>query len=91
MKDIDICQQIKQLRTRKKMTIKELGNKTKLTQGYLSRIENSHNPPPIPTLLKIGEALGVHISYFFGGKIRKMTCLSQGTMKERKLSGTFLP
>lgn len=66
MKEIDICQRIKQLRTRKKITIKELGSKTKLTQGYLSRIENSNNPPPIPTLLKIGEALGVHISYFFG-------------------------
>lgn len=66
MKEIDICQRIKQLRTRKKMTIKELSNKTKLTQSYLSRIENSHNPPPIPTLLKIGQALGVHISYFFG-------------------------
>ncbi len=64
MKDIDICQRIKQLRTRKKMTIKEWGSKIKLTQGYLSRIENSDIPPPIPTLLRIGEDLGVHIFYF---------------------------
>ncbi len=36
-----------------------------MTAGYLSKIENSEKPPPIPTLVKIAYALNVHISYFF--------------------------
>jgi transcriptional regulator with XRE-family HTH domain len=38
---------------------KEIG----LTEGYLSRIENSNTIPPIPTLERIARGLGVSISY----------------------------
>ena len=61
----DICQKIKDLRKRRKITIQDLSRKTDLTPGYLSKIENSEKPPPIPTLVKIAYALNVHISYFF--------------------------
>ncbi len=61
----DIYQKIKQLRLKRKITIQELSAKTGLTPGYLSKIENSEKPPPIPTLIKIAYALNVHISYFF--------------------------
>ncbi|MDI7260550.1 MAG: XRE family transcriptional regulator [Thermodesulfobacteriota bacterium] len=71
MEYTDICQKIKELRKKKRLTIKELGARAQITQGYLSRIENSRKPPPIPTLLKIAEALNVHISCFFGDGIRQ--------------------
>ena len=61
----NIYQKIKQLRSRRKITIQDLSAKTGLTPGYLSKIENSEKPPPIPTLVKIAYALNVHISYFF--------------------------
>ena len=61
----DICQKIKDLRKKRKITIQDLSSKSDLTPGYLSKIENSDKPPPIPTLVKIAYALNVHISYFF--------------------------
>ena len=48
-----IYQKIKQLRLKRKITIQDLSTKTGLTPGYLSKIENSEKPPPIPTLVKI--------------------------------------
>jgi len=35
-----------------------------LTNGYLSRIENSESVPPISTLSKIAEAFNADISFF---------------------------
>ncbi|MGD8645998.1 MAG: XRE family transcriptional regulator [Desulfobacterales bacterium] len=60
-----IYQKIKRLRLKRKITIQDLSAKTGLTPGYLSKIENSEKPPPIPTLVKIAYALNVHISFFF--------------------------
>ena len=60
-----IYRKIRELRRKRKKTIQELSAKTGLTPGYLSKIENSQKPPPIPTLTKIAYALNVHISYFF--------------------------
>jgi transcriptional regulator with XRE-family HTH domain len=60
-----IYHKIKRLRLKRKITIQDLSAKTGLTPGYLSKIENSEKPPPIPTLIKIAYALNVHISYFF--------------------------
>jgi transcriptional regulator with XRE-family HTH domain len=60
-----IPQKIRELRNKKKLSIQELAKRAELTPGYLSKIENSDSPPPIPTLSKIAYALNVHISYFF--------------------------
>lgn len=60
-----IYRKIRQLRQKRHTTIQELSARTGLTPGYLSKIENSEKPPPIPTLTKIAYALNVHISYFF--------------------------
>jgi transcriptional regulator with XRE-family HTH domain len=61
----EIPQMIKELRLKKNLSIQELAKRSNLTPGYLSKIENSEKPPPIPTLVKIAYALNVHISYFF--------------------------
>ena len=61
----DIHKKIKDIRKQRNITIQDLSLKTGLTQGYLSKIENSPKPPPIPTLVKIAYGLNVHISCFF--------------------------
>ena len=71
MEYADIGQKIKNLRIRKGLFVQELAAKVNLTQGYLSKIENSETPPPIPTLIKIAYGLNVHISYFFGEERRE--------------------
>jgi len=48
-----IYHKIKQLRLNRKITIQDLSAKTGLTAGYLSKIENSEKPLPIPTFVKI--------------------------------------
>ncbi len=50
--------------------MKTLAERTGLTNGYLSRIENSVTAPPVATLARIAEGLGVDVSYFFGSRAR---------------------
>jgi transcriptional regulator with XRE-family HTH domain len=59
-----INDRIKRLRLSKKTTLESLAKITGFTTGYLSRIENSDNAPPISTLSKIAQALEVDISFF---------------------------
>ena len=47
------------------MTLKELAQRTGLTESYLSRIENSSSAPPISTLNRIAEILGTDITFLF--------------------------
>lgn len=62
---MNINEKIKRLRLNRNITLKTLAERTGLTNGYLSRIENSPSAPPIATLTRIAEGLGVDISYFF--------------------------
>lgn len=61
----NINQKIKRLRLNRNITLKTLADRTGLTNGYLSRIENARSAPPIATLTRIAEGLGIDISYFF--------------------------
>ena len=80
-----IYRKIRELRRKRNTTIQELSVKTGLTPGYLSKIENSEKPPPIPTLTKIAYALNVHISYFFeenGDADNGLSIIRQSERKE---------
>ena len=88
----EISQKIKVLRKNRNITIQELADITKLTPGYLSKIENSSTPPPIPTLAKIAYALGVHVSYFFEDEDESDGKLSIIKKTERKkMIGDYTP
>ena len=63
--DRTITNKIKVIRQNQDITLKSLAEKTGLTEGYLSKIENSENAPPISTLRRIARALGFDVSYFF--------------------------
>ena len=56
---------IKKIRGIKGLTLKQLGLKTGISPGMLSRLENNQSSPPIATLAKIAQGLEVPISIFF--------------------------
>jgi transcriptional regulator with XRE-family HTH domain len=58
-----IVEKIKALRKNRQITLKDLANRTGLTEGYLSKIENAQNAPPFSTLSKIAECLDIDISF----------------------------
>ncbi len=53
---------IKRFRKKKDMTLKTLAEKSGLTKGYISKIENFQKIPSYPTLLKIAQALKTEIT-----------------------------
>jgi transcriptional regulator with XRE-family HTH domain len=60
-----IIEKIKRIRQNNNITLKDLAEKTDLTVGYLSRIENGNKVPPIPTLDRIAQGLNTDISFLF--------------------------
>jgi transcriptional regulator with XRE-family HTH domain len=53
-------------RRREGLTLAELGQRTGLDKGYLSRVERGQKSPSIAALLKIAEALGVQVGHLLG-------------------------
>lgn len=62
---MDIGQRIKTLRLAQQMTQEELANRTDLTKGFISQIENDESSPSIATLTQILDVLGVSLADFF--------------------------
>ena len=60
-----IARKIKEIREAKNLTLAALGEKTGLSKALLSRIENNRSSPPIATLAKIAQGLGVSMALFF--------------------------
>lgn len=60
-----IVKKIKEIRLSRSMSLEKLADLAGLTKGYLSRIENSTNSPPVSTLAKISKALSIDITEFF--------------------------
>ncbi|MGX4600359.1 helix-turn-helix domain-containing protein [Faecalimicrobium sp. JNUCC 81] len=61
----DIGLKIKQLRTNKNMTLKDLSEKTSLSIGFLSQLERGLTSIATDTLQTIAEVFDVELSYFF--------------------------
>ncbi len=56
---------IRQKRTEKQMSMKELSDQTGLTPGFISQVERDLAEPSITSLRKIAEALDVAVFHFF--------------------------
>jgi len=67
-----ITKRLKEIRLSKKMTLEVLAKLTNFTKGYLSQIENSNQPPPIFTLSRISNALGIDVSELFAPTATKV-------------------
>ena len=64
-----IVKKIKEIRLSRNMSLEKLADLAGLTKGYISRIENSTNSPPVSTLDKISKALAVDITEFFSDNL----------------------
>ena len=60
-----IGEKIKELRTKKGLTLKEFGGKVRLSTGYLSQLERDLTTVSVDVLEKIAPELGVDLNYFF--------------------------
>lgn len=65
---IDIGQRLKDLRKEKGLTQEELSERTDLTKGYVSQLENNISSPSLDTLMDLLEVLGCSPSEFFDEK-----------------------
>ncbi len=60
-----LAKRIRGLRLHRKFTLEKVAEGTGFTKSYLSLIESGKKSPPIATLSKIAQALGVDIAAFF--------------------------
>ncbi len=58
---------IRELRKKRQMTLQELAERTSLTAGLLSKIENFRTIPSLPVLAEIARALETGLSELFEG------------------------
>ena len=63
--DIDLGKKIKALRTKAGLSIKELAEKSSVSTGLISQIENDKVVPSVTALYKVAKALNVSVGYFF--------------------------
>ena len=57
-----VAMRLKQLRAARKMTQAVLADKTKLSLGYVARLEQGRHDPPLSTLEKLAKALKVTVA-----------------------------
>ena len=62
---LEISKKIKKIRVEKSFTIQELANKSNVTKGLISQIENGRSLPSLPVLFKIIASLDIPINDFF--------------------------
>ena len=60
-----IGQKIRAIRRKKNLTIKQLAERTKVTKGLLSKIENSRTIPSLPVFVHILQSLDISLKDFF--------------------------
>ncbi|MFC6315583.1 helix-turn-helix domain-containing protein [Lapidilactobacillus achengensis] len=68
-------QKLRALRVMKNLTQEELGERTDLTKGYLSQLENDQASPTVDTLTDILTVLGVSLAEFFTEEPSQATVL----------------
>jgi transcriptional regulator with XRE-family HTH domain len=60
-----IAQKIRAVRLKKNLTIQQLADRTKVTKGLLSKIENSRTIPSLPVFVQIIQSLDISLKDFF--------------------------
>jgi len=97
VKELQIGQQIRQLRQERRMTLQDLSSETELSKPLLSQIENDQVIPPLATLLRISKALNVPLHTFFQEEDNNQKCLvvradeENPTRRRPKLEGPPQP
>lgn len=88
-----IGEQLRELRLVKNLTLREVADKAGISVSYLSQLERNQSRLPIGVLKKIGDALGVHMNWFFQSPRRNDTTESDIVVRaaeRRRMSFTGL-
>ncbi|MBY0526114.1 MAG: cupin domain-containing protein [Gemmataceae bacterium] len=66
MDDLDIAPRLKELRQRRKLSLREVGRQTGIAVSFLSALESGRNNVSVAKLKTILDALGTNLGEFFG-------------------------
>lgn len=84
----EVSKKIKDLRTQKKLTLKETSEKTGLSVSFLSQVERASSSIAISSLKKIADALDVPITLFFEDFANQNYLLKTEEQKPFQIQGT---
>ncbi len=75
--------EIRSLRKRRGLTLKEVANRTGYTESFLSQVERGLTSPSISSLKEISAALGIALTHFFEKKtkLQRILFLKKGQGK----------
>lgn len=62
---LEVSKRIKQYRQEKRLTVQELADRSSVSKGLISQIENGRSIPSLPVLFSIIQSLELEISEFF--------------------------
>jgi len=68
---LDIGKKLREIRSLKKLTLKEVSQKSGVSITQISEVERNLTSPTVPTLIKIAKGLGQDISVFFESNNKK--------------------
>ena len=72
---MDIGSKIKELRIANGLTQEELADRSELSKGFISQMENNLTSPSIATLIDVLQCLGTDLKHFFSDVEDKQICL----------------
>lgn len=84
---MNLGKKIKEIRILLNLTQEELANRTELTKGYISQLENNLTEPSISTLEDILKALGTNLGDFFQEKSPEQIVFSSNDYFEKEYDG----
>lgn len=62
---LEVSKRIKEYRLDKRLTIQELADRSKVSKGLISQIENGRSIPSLPVMFSIIQSLEIKVSDFF--------------------------
>lgn len=62
---LEVSRRIKQFRLEKRLTLQELADKSGVSKGLISQIENGRSIPSLPVMFSIIQSLEIAVSSFF--------------------------
>lgn len=80
---IEIGSKIKELRIRKGLTQGELADRSELSKGFISQLENDLTSPSIATLVDILQCLGTNLKDFFNDTVDEQIVFSEEDFFEK--------
>ena len=69
---LEISKKIKKKRLERNLTVQELANKSGVTKGMISQIENGRSIPSLPVLFKIISSLEMAVNDFFADMTNRL-------------------